>query len=40
MGDVFEALLAQIGKLNRDLAADPIVNGRRDADAAGFGDTF
>ena len=39
-GDVFEALLAQIGELNPDLASDLIVGRRRDADAAGFCDAL
>src|SRR6516162_2560408 len=34
--DVFEALLAQIGELNPELAPDLVVDGRRDADAVGF----
>jgi hypothetical protein len=39
-GDVFEVLLAQIGKLGSDLAADLIVGGSRDADAARFGNAL
>ena len=38
--DILEALLAQIGELDRDLASDLIVGGRRDADATGFGDAL
>ena len=38
--DILEILLAQIGKLNREFAADPIVGGRRDADAARFGNAL
>ena len=39
-GDVLEALLAQIGELNPDLAPDMIVGRRRDADAARFCDAL
>ena len=38
--DVFEVLLTQIGELSSDLASDVIVDGRRDADAAGFCHAF
>ena len=39
-GDVFEALLAQIGELNADLAPDMVVGRRRYADAVGLSDTL
>jgi len=38
--DILEALLAQIGKLDRDLAKNLIVRRRRDADTTRFGDAF
>ena len=38
--NVLEILLAQIGELDLDLAANLIVGGRRDADAAGFADAL
>ena len=37
-GDVLEGLLANVIELDRDLAENLIVGGRRDADAARFGD--
>src|SRR6266487_4993107 len=40
MGDVFEVLLAHIGELNSDLAADLIISRRRNADATGFCDAL
>ena len=39
-GDVFEVLLAQIGELNPNLAANLIVGGRRYANAAGLCNAF
>src|SRR5689334_2542430 len=36
-GDVLEGLLAKVSELERDLAANLFVSGRRDADPAGFG---
>src|SRR6185312_2293196 len=39
-GDVFEVLLAQIGKLNPNLAPNVIVGRRRDADTAGLCHAF
>jgi class 3 adenylate cyclase len=39
-GDVLEGLLAKVSELDRDLAVNLIVGGRRDADAARFGDTL
>ena len=36
--DVLEVLLAQIGELDIDFAADLIIGRSRDADATGFGD--
>ena len=39
-GDILEVLLAQISELNGDLAANLIVGGRRDADAARFRDAL
>ena len=39
-GYILEALLAQIGELDRYLASDLIVGRRRDADAAGFRDAL
>ena len=39
-GDILEILLAQIGELDLDLAADLIVGRRRDADATGFCDAL
>jgi hypothetical protein len=38
--DILEALLAQIGKLNRDFAENLIVRRRRDADTTRFGDAL
>ena len=38
--DVLEALLAQIGELNCDFAANLIIGRRREADAARFGDAL
>jgi len=38
--DILEALLAQIGKLDRDLAKNLIVRRRRDADTTRFGDAL
>src|SRR4029077_8755592 len=38
--NIFQALLAQIGELNRDLATDLIVGGKRDANAARFRDAL
>ena len=38
--DVLEALLTQLGELDRDLAANLIVGGRRDADATGRRDAL
>src|SRR5580692_5493022 len=40
MSNVLQVLLAKIRKFDRNLAADLIVGGRRDADAARFGDPF
>src|SRR5450432_3849516 len=39
-GDILEALFSQIGELDRELATDLIVGGRRDADAARFRDAL
>ena len=38
--DILEALLAQIGELDRDLAANLIVSGSRYADASGLGNAL
>src|SRR5215470_16120572 len=39
-GDILEALFAQIGELNPDLASDVIVGRRRDADSVRLCDAF
>src|SRR5262245_23689762 len=39
-GDVLEGLLAKVGELDRDLAVDLVVCGRRDADAPGLRDAL
>jgi hypothetical protein len=39
-GDVLESLLAKISEIDRDLAANLIVSGKRDADATRFGDAL
>jgi hypothetical protein len=38
--DVFEAPLAQVSEMSPDLTPDMVVGRRRDADAAGLGDTL
>jgi hypothetical protein len=39
-GDILEVLLAQIGELDIDFAANLIIGRRRNADATGFGDAL
>jgi hypothetical protein len=40
VGNIFEVLLTQVGKLNPDPAADIIVGRRRNADASGLCDAL